>query len=37
MIMEAVERKHSEGAREDIETMVALQVSDREAGKVGCR
>lgn len=37
VIMEAVERKHSEGAQEDIETMVALQVLDREAGKVGCR
>lgn len=37
VIMEAVERKHSEGAREDIDTMVALQVLDREAGKVGCR
>ena len=34
MIMEAVERKHSEAAREDIETMVALQVLDRDAGKV---
>ncbi|KAG8010503.1 hypothetical protein GBF38_009600 [Nibea albiflora] len=31
VIMEAVERKHSEGAREDTETMVALQVLDREA------
>ena len=37
VIMEAVERKHSEGAQEDIETMVALQVLEREAGKVGCR
>lgn len=36
-IMEAEERKHSEGAREEIETAVTLQVSGREAGKVGCR
>lgn len=36
-IMEAEERKHSEGAREEIETTVTLQVSGREAGKVGCR
>lgn len=36
-IMEAKERKHSEGAREEIETAVTLQVSGREAGKVGCR